>query len=114
LLTTAPNLSVAPANPLRALVLPKNGPIFSYWLVMIQVLSAGTVILGSNKQEAGLNASGPTQDGIQLTQANSSTQNPCFTFLWKGELWVAGIDSAVQIVIVVPGLEPENLPCNTD
>jgi len=104
-------------RPVRLLVLPKNGPIFGYWLVMIQVLGPNTIFIGSNQSEAGDNQQGTAIDGLQLTQANSSTVSPFAMFLWHGELWVSGSAPNTQFVIVVPGQEKENLPipeCEAD
>jgi|SRR5580698_242656 hypothetical protein len=109
MLYNAPNIGTN--RPSRILVL-RDGPIFGYWLILIQILSPSTIIIGSNQREAGDNSQGGVMDGIQLTQANSSTGNPCFTFLWKGELWVSAIDGAAQFTVVVPGMEPPNLPCD--
>lgn len=100
----------AQGGPTRALVLPKNGPIFGYWLCYLQITGPNTIFLGASKQEAGLNQVGATQDGLQYNSVN--TNGEPVQFLWRGELWVSGSAPGAVFVLVIPGMEKENLPCD--
>jgi hypothetical protein len=103
--------TITAGGPTRALVLPRNGPIFGYFWCYLQINGPNTIIIGSSREEAGRNNNGIVQDGLQFTQANTNNGAPT-PFLWRGELWIAGSAPNTQVVIVVPGLESDNTPCD--
>jgi hypothetical protein len=112
LLMIAGASTVGSGSPKRILTLPDDGPIFGYWLVFLQILGPNTIFIGTNSQEAGAQQNdGVLQDGLQFNQTNTN-DGAVYSFLWKGSLWVSASANNTQFVIVVPGMEKANLPCD--
>jgi len=90
--------TIEQGGPARVLVLKE------WFKILIQVTGAGTIFVGTSKDEAGRIAIGINQDGLQFNAGN--TTRP-YDFWWKGELWVAGSDPATSFVVIIPGLTAE-------
>jgi hypothetical protein len=102
--------TIGAGGPKRIIVLPPNGPIFGYWLCCLQILTPGNLNIGTNKEEAGSEV-GLLQDGLQFNQANTNNGAPLF-FLWRGEMWGSASQNNFQFVLVIPGMEKPNPPCD--
>ena len=90
--------TLAQGGPSRVLVLKQ------WFKIEIQVTGAGTVYLGTNKDEAGRVTVAANQDGLQFNAANSTRP---YSMWWKGELWASGSDPCTYFVVIVPGLTAE-------
>jgi len=86
--------SIAQGGPARVLVLK------DWYKILLQYTGAGTVFLGTSKDEAGRIEYGNTQDGIQLNAGNATVP---FDLWWKGELWASGSDPNTNFVVIIPG-----------
>lgn len=66
-------------------------------VILVQVRNANIVQIGHDASEAS-NAN----DGLQLTQANTSTNFPGFKTEWEGELWyTSSVDNTLFSIVVV-------------
>lgn len=97
----APPISLG--GPARVLVLQE------WYKVEIQIVGAGTVYLGTSKDEAGRTQFANTQDGLQFNAANCTRP---YSIWWKGEMWASGSDPGVYFVVVIPGITAERSPIN--
>ena len=85
---------------LNGTIVPKRFPrVFKKpTRITFQIRSANTVQIGHDYNEAS-----DTDDGLQLTQANTSTNFPPFTIEWQGELWYSTNVDNIKFVIVADG-----------
>lgn len=89
---------------LNGTVEPKRLPRFfktATWITLQLRTAARVVQIGHDAQEARVANNGvASSDGIQITQANSSTNYPGAKFHWQGELWYASDQDNVTFSIV--------------